>query len=115
MNLRAVNENLPLPILLVLVGILAALTYHPTSATACFGDRSQANAQRGAEVWLRNRPTDPLWAPIVVRSARVQCLPISNGERWAECHIGPVDTAGTNYVVDCDTAEHNNIGCVSGR
>jgi len=115
MTLRTINENLPLPILIVLVGILVALMIRP-SATACFGDRSQANAQRGAEAWLRNRPTDPLWAPVVVRSARVQCLPTTTrNERWVECHIGPVDTAGTNYVVDCDTAEHNNIGCVSGR
>lgn len=114
MNLRAINDNLPLPIILVLVGILAALTYHP-SPTACFGERTQSNAQQGAEVWLHNRATDPIWTPSVTRRARVQCLSIASGERWAECHIGPVDGAGTNYVVDCDTAGHNNIGCVSSR
>ena len=114
MNLKTINDNLPLPILLVLVGIMVALTYHP-SPTVCFGERTQSNAQRGAEVWLRNRPTDPLWTPNIVRTARVRCLPITSGERWAECIIGPLDTAGTNFVVDCDTAERNNIGCVSGR
>jgi len=118
MNLRSLNAALPLPILLVLIGILAALTHPLTqspSATACFGPRSQANAQRGAEVWLRNRPTDSVWSSRVIHSARVQCLPLTNDERWAECHIGPVGPEGISFVVDCDTARYNNIGCVSGR
>lgn len=123
MNLRSINDSLPLPTLLVLIGILAALTYTPSppvspSPTACSGTRSQANAQRGAEVWLRNRPTDTVWSSRITQGARVRCLPLTDDVRWAECHIGPVDTAGMSYVVDCDTCDpagHNNIGCVSSR
>ena len=125
MNLRTLNDNLPLPILLVLIGILAALARSPTRSpppstatptpTACFGARSRAFAQRGAEAWLRNPPPGSVWATRSHHNARVHCLPVSTDGRWAECHIGPVDAAGMLYIMDCDTAEHNNIGCVSGR
>jgi len=124
MNLRPLNDKIPLLVLvlLALIGIMTVLTYTPPSPTAppptvCLGARSQANAQRGAEVWLRNRPTDSIWTSYVTHSARVRCLPITNNEPWAECHIGPVDSEGMVYVVDCDTCDpaHNNIGCVSSR
>lgn len=108
------NRTIPLPLLLVVVFLLG-MASQAISTPSCFGDRSQANAQRGAEVWVRQHLLTPTWTASVNHNARVQCLPITQGEQWAECHIGPVDTAGTSYVVDCDTAARNNIGCVSGR
>lgn len=109
------NRTLPLPLLIVVVVFLLGMISQAVSTRSCFGSRSQANAQRGAEGWVRQHPATPIWTASINRSARVQCLPITQGEQWAECHIGPVDSAGTSYVVDCDTAERNNIGCVSGR
>lgn len=116
MNLRALNDHLAAPIFLVLCGILVALLHQrETSPAACFGERSQRHAQRGAETWVRNPPEGSAWTPPPPRDARVRCLSVTPGRRWAECHIGPVDPTGTYIVVDCDTAEHNNLGCVSGR
>lgn len=108
------NRTLPFPILFAVVFLLGMIS-QAVSTPSCFGSRTQANAQRGAEVWVRQRPVSLIWTANINRSARVQCHPITSGERWAECRIGPVDTDGTNYVLDCDTAQRNNIGCVPGR
>lgn len=116
MNLRTINDHLAFPIFLVLCGILALLyPRREGGPAACFGERNQLHAQRGAEAWVRNRPADSAWAAPPPRDARVRCLPVRPGTRWAECHIGPVDPSGSFIVVDCDTAERNNLGCVSGR
>lgn len=114
---RAANEHAALPLLFALIGILVALLYPRQfpGPVACFGSRSQANAQRGAERWLRNHPPTPMWPQGVIRNGRVHCHPITENEQWAECNIGPVGNGDTFFVVDCDTAETNNLGCVSGR
>lgn len=103
------------------VGVVGTLAVAPsrqpaaTTTTSCFGSHTVANAQRNAESWVRGGRGGSAWAPPVPRNSRVRCLPISPNDRWAECHIGPVDPAGTDYVMDCDTSEFNNQGCVSGR
>jgi len=124
MNLRFLNK-LP-AVLVVVAGVVVVATplqflaesrgtprpLAPPTPAACFGVRSRANAQRGAEAWLRSRPAGSIWTSRAAPSTPVRCLVVSPDGRWAECHIGPVTPDGMSYVVDCDTAESNNLGCV---
>lgn len=85
----------------------------PPSAAACFGARSTALGQRNAEAWASTHPADSRWEGIGPGS-RVRCDAIPGTDRWVQCTMRP--PAGDNgFVLDCDTAEFNNVGCVSGR
>lgn len=113
MTLAKVNEYLPLPTLLVLVGVLACMVAYPTSPW-CFGDRTQEAAQRGAEQWLNHHLQDSVWRHRLPQHPHIQCLPLRHAhDQWTECRI--FEEPGSWLIVDCDTATRNNIGCISGR
>lgn len=85
----------------------------PPSAAACFGARSTALGQRNAEAWASTHPADSRWEGIGPGS-RVRCDAIPGTDRWVQCTMRP-PAGGNGFVLDCDTAEFNNVGCVSGR
>lgn len=82
----------------------------PTAA-ACFGAYSTENAQRNAERFVRLHPVDPIWTREVILHGTVRCLPLLPSERWAECHVDTHSSDETRYVIDCDAAERNDVGC----
>ena len=87
----------------------------PPSASACFGARSTAFGQRNAEAWAATTRSDSRWEGIGPGS-RVRCDAIPGTDRWVQCTMRPPAGQGDDgFVLDCDTAEFNNVGCVSGR
>lgn len=76
---------------------------------ACFGDRTMDAAQQAAVVWVHNHPDYVPWNE-AGPNLHVRCVPQSN-RHWAECSVGAMDAEQTAFVLDCDTATRNNVGC----
>lgn len=79
---------------------------------ACFGRRSQANAERAAREFIRTRQPGPMWTRGFIQNATISCHPrLRPDDRWSECNLIEPGPDHMSYVYDCDTAEFNNVGC----